>query len=161
MVPLGPKCNASEIMLSMYCYCYLGISLEDMDDAYCLRKNSGAEALSTTRFSYNCTAKFAATRQIPGGNHHPPASHTLFVNNDRAYSFRLVCSLVNSRYAESSKCRTLSVTGRVRVICSRGVSKVYIPFLLYRIERNLNFIHRTWPRQNRDLSDSLPYWRYC
>jgi len=32
------------------------------------------------------------------------------------------------------------VTGRVRVICSRGDSKVYIPFVLYRIERNLTFI---------------------
>jgi hypothetical protein len=38
MIPLGPKCNALETMLSMFCYYYLGISLEDMDDAYVLEE---------------------------------------------------------------------------------------------------------------------------
>jgi hypothetical protein len=38
MVPLGPKCNASETMLSVFCYCYLGISLENGDDAYVLEE---------------------------------------------------------------------------------------------------------------------------
>lgn len=38
MVPLGPKCNASEIMFSMFYHYYLGISLEDMDNAYVLEQ---------------------------------------------------------------------------------------------------------------------------
>ena len=38
MVPLGPKCNTSEKILYMFYCCYLGISVEDRDDAYVLEE---------------------------------------------------------------------------------------------------------------------------
>jgi hypothetical protein len=73
---------------------------------------------------HNCTGKFEATRQIPGlqssTKHIIHSSTTTIVR----ILLSLVCSFVNSRYTEISKCRTLSVTGRVRVICLRGASKV-------------------------------------
>jgi len=107
----------------------------------CLRKDSGTEALSTQGSVTTVQLRLQPLGKFRECDHHPiQQAHTLLVNNDRTYSLSLICSLVNSRYAESSKCRTLLVTGRVRVICSRRVSKVYISLVLYRIERNLTFI---------------------
>jgi len=84
---------------------------------------------------------------MSGEPNHPsgPGCARPILTSSRITIVRLVlshiCLPVGSYFAGIlSKCRTLSVTGRVRVICSRQTSKVRIPPVLSGAGRNLTGI---------------------
>ena len=162
MVPRGPRCNASGIIHPVLYYCYLGISLENGHDAYLL----GEEWRDpSTRFawpSHNCTGKFAATRQIPGSQ----SSSTKHIHSSRTTIVRILLRLLLSckltLYSYFEMPHSFGYRARTRHMFKRGFKGVYlyIPSCTRHVKRDRDF-YRTWSRQNCDLSDSLPCWRYC
>jgi hypothetical protein len=132
VIPRGPRCNASEAIRPELYYCYLGISLEDGDDAYLLGEEWGDGSTRFAQRGHNCTGKLAATRQIPGVQSSSTKNILTSTSTITIVCILLspTCSLVNSRYNRGFEMpHSFGYRARTRHMFKKGFKGMYIQFV--------------------------------